>query len=273
MSPADAVEDAGDDDDDMVSENEAEQQSAASGAGGVGGRAAAIATMEAQIEQLHTEKLAAAEAEEYGLAKELKGKIVELEAGLEELRSAPEADDGNAAAVAEIEAQIAQLHTEKLAAAEKEEYGLAKELKGKIVELEAKLGELRSGGGAAAAAPASAAAVAPAPATSGAAAAKEADEGPALEPSASRSNVAVAFTAEGSLGIKFGKTADGSGLLVLSVNAGGQAIGHVLEGDQLIVQGMCASRYVKKMLLLLLLLVLRPLSCRTPTTILLLYYY
>jgi dynein heavy chain len=46
-----------------------------------------------------------------------------------------------------------------------------------------------------------------------------------------------------------------------------------LEGDQLIVQGMCASRYVKKMLLLLLLLVLRPLSCRTPTTILLLYYY
>jgi len=234
LSPADAVEDAGDDDDDMVSENEAEQQSAASGAGGVGGRAAAIATMEAQIEQLHTEKLAAAEAEEYGLAKELKGKIVELEAGLEELRSAPEADDGNAAAVAEIEAQIAQLHTEKLAAAEEEEYGLAKELKGKIVELEAKLGELRSGGGAAAAAPASAAAVVPAPATSGAAAAKEADEGPALEPSASRSNVAVAFTAEGSLGIKFGKTADGSGLLVLSVNAGGQAIGHVLEGDQLI---------------------------------------
>ena len=48
-------------------------------------------------------------------------------------------DSSAANEAAEIAAQIAQLHTEKLAASEAEEYGLAKELKGKIVALEAEL--------------------------------------------------------------------------------------------------------------------------------------
>jgi hypothetical protein len=41
--------------------------------------------------------------------------------------------------MAELEAQIATLHTEKKAASVAEEYARAKELKGKIVGLEAKL--------------------------------------------------------------------------------------------------------------------------------------
>jgi len=81
----------------------------------------AMESIEEQIARLHEEKTDAAEAENYDLAKELKGKAAELEA------------------IGSIEKQIAQLHKEKIDAAEAEDYDLAKELKGKAAGLEATL--------------------------------------------------------------------------------------------------------------------------------------
>ena len=121
-------------------------------------------------------------------------------------------EDAEVVGTPALDAEIAELQEQKVAAAMEEDYALAGELKAKIIALEAKRDALKAGSGG-----------------------EEAVEtGVAAGDSMT---VKVTFPEEGSLGIKFGKAEDGVHLKVVGVTGGGQAVGSVLAGDVLVGVG------------------------------------
>jgi len=95
-----------------------------------------VESMQSELKQLTKKKAAAVEAEDYGVAKSLKGEIDSLTAQIAE---AEEAAQNSGPDVAALEKQISELKAKKAAAVESEDYGAAKKIKGEIDALTAEI--------------------------------------------------------------------------------------------------------------------------------------